>query len=103
MRKSLIFSIFAYRKRGKIPLTPNQIKPKVMNYRAKCTHCEKMVIAIYQGKLNYFVRDANDVYVEARTEAEAEAIEILDKACAAQEEAIEQLLYIRDYANSTID
>lgn len=74
-----------------------------MNYRAKCTHCEKMVIAIYQGKLNYFVRDGKDVYVEARTETEAEAIEDLEKASAMQEEAVEQLLYIRDFLSSELD
>lgn len=103
MRKSLIFSTFAYRKRGKIPLTPNQIKPKVMMYRVKCTSCEAMVKATYQGSRIYFVRDAKNVYAEVRTEAEAKAIVILEKASETQAEAVEQLAYIRDYVNSKLD
>lgn len=58
----MIFSIFAYRKRGKIPLTPNQIKPKVMK--------TKMFIFVIMAKYN----DGEDFCVTtADTMATAEA------------------------------
>lgn len=62
-----------------------------------------MVKAIYQGSKIYFVRDAKNVYAEVRTEAEAKAIVILEKASETQAEAVEQLQYIRDYVNSKLD
>lgn len=62
-----------------------------------------MVKATYQGSRIYFVRDDKNVYAEVRTEAEANAIVILEKASETQAEAVEQLAYIRDYVNSKID
>lgn len=49
-----------------------------MKYRAKCTHCASPIMNIYPRRNNYYVTDANDLYIEVSTEEEANLIEQLN-------------------------